>query len=368
MEKRLIVGFQSAVDYWRATRAASPDKDELEFGGKVIGAQQLTSAGQVARAMNLCCTAVPLDVVCSARSDRRNNSLVVNHMWKGPLSRGRTLALGNGIEVCKMPAVFSQLAMTLDEISLAQLANEMAGNYVIDLDEEEGMVGDLEPLVDLAELKGYAESARALKIRGASRACRALELATPNSNSPRESDIAVFMMQTRACGGIGLRGFKMNVAVRLPDALAEKVGQKIVIPDFSWPNGTIVEYDSKQEHLSPEARAHDELKRRAYQAVGMDCLTLTNGILRRNNEVELFFSELERSLGLHRRPPSEQMQESRKLLRKRLFGKEAKAVEERAGAFPRWRDVQNRRSCHKRSPCCAKSSLVPHRLRGLRLF
>lgn len=325
MDRRLIVGYQSAVDYWRATRVASLDKDEPEFDGKIIGAQPLASSEQVLRAISLCCTQEPLDVVCQVRSDRRNSRLVVNRVWKGPLASGRTLALGNGIEVCKMPVVFSQMGTVLDEISLAQLANEMMGSYVIDLNKEEGVVDELMPLVDISELRGYAKSARALKIRGAARACRALELEAPNANSPREGDVAIFMMQSRALGGIGLRGFKMNVSVKLPAPLASKLEQKTIIPDFSWPNGTVVEYDSKQEHLSPEARAHDELKRRAYQAVGMDCLTLTNGILRNNDEVELFFSELERSLRLRRRPPNEQMLESRKILRERLFGAEIKA-------------------------------------------
>lgn len=55
MERRLIVGYQSAVDYWRATRVASPDKDESEFGSKVIGALPLTSAEQVARDESVLC-------------------------------------------------------------------------------------------------------------------------------------------------------------------------------------------------------------------------------------------------------------------------------------------------------------------------
>lgn len=325
MERRLIVGYQSAVDYWRATRVASPDKDDSEFGSKVIGALPLSSAEQIARAMNLCCAEEPLDVVCPTRSDRRNSKRVVNHSWKGPLTRDRTLALGNGIEVCRMPAVFSQLAADLDEVSLAQIAGEMAGNYVIDLGEEEGMVGDLAPLVTISELRGYAESARALNVRGAARACRALDLALPNSNSPRETDISIFMMQPRVQGGVDLRGFEVNVPIKLPASLAEKLDKKVIIPDFTWPNGTILEYDSKREHFSPEERARDELKRRAYQAVGMDCLTLTKGILRNNNEVDLFFAELERSLGLRRRAPNDRMLESRKLLRARLFGKEVKA-------------------------------------------
>ena len=56
-----------------------------------------------------------------------------------------------------------------------------------------------------------------------------------------------------------------------------------------------MEYDSDQEHQSPATRARDERKRRAYRVEGMDCLTLTNGILRSNHELNLFCEELEKA-------------------------------------------------------------------------
>lgn len=87
----------------------------------------------------------------------------------------------------------------------------------------------------------------------------------------------------------------MNAPIALPDRLASMVGQKTIVPDLSWPNGTVMEYDSDQEHQSPATRARDERKRRAYRAEGMDCLTLTNGILRSNHELNLFCEELEKA-------------------------------------------------------------------------
>ena len=118
-------------------------------------------------------------------------------------------------------------------------------------------------------------------------------------------------------------GFAMNKRIDLPDRLAEAFGQKTIVPDFSRENGTVVEYDSTQEHLSPAARARDEAKRRIYQDEGMDCLTLTNGILRSNARLNYFVSDLERSLGLPRRPLSKKMEERRRDLRERLFGSES---------------------------------------------
>lgn len=116
----------------------------------------------------------------------------------------------------------------------------------------------------------------------------------------------------------------MNRRIKLPPGLAKRLNKETVIPDFTWDNGTVVEYDSTQEHLSPEARARDEAKRRAYKAEGLDCLTLTNGILRSNALLNLFVEDLEESLGIERRPMSDRMEERRAQLRERLFGSETK--------------------------------------------
>ena len=58
----------------------------------------------------------------------------------------------------------------------------------------------------------------------------------------------------------------------------------------------------------------------------MDCLTLTNGILRSNHRLNLFAEELERSLGIRRDGVSERSLTARRDLRQRLFGVETEAA------------------------------------------
>ena len=119
-----------------------------------------------------------------------------------------------------------QLAYSFDEISLAEIAYEMTGTYGIAPWEDDGAHARLEPLVDIAGLCGYATSARLLGVRGARRACAALDIVVPGSNSPRETDTAIFLSLGRGRGGLGAAGFKMNAPVALPDRLASMVGQK----------------------------------------------------------------------------------------------------------------------------------------------
>ena len=325
-EDRLIVGYESALGFWRATRAAAPVQHVLEPSGRTYGALRPPLSERARRVLALCGGEAPLDVVVSRKEERHNCDLIADHVWRGPLTREHLVDLGQGVSVCVMPAVFSQLAYSFDEISLAEIAYEMTGTYGIAPWEDDGAHARLEPLVDVAGLCGYATSARLLGVRGARRACAALDIVVPGSNSPRETDTAIFLSLGRGRGGLGAAGFKMNAPVALPDRLASMVGQKTIVPDFSWPNGTVMEYDSDQEHQSPAARARDERKRRAYRAEGMDCLTLTNGILRSNHELNLFCEELEKSLGLRRTPASERMLVRRRELRQRLFGLETESA------------------------------------------
>ena len=125
------------------------------------------------------------------------------------------------------------------------------------------------------------------------------------------------------CGVSGAPGFRMNVNVHLPEGLVSVIGQRIVRPDFSWPNGTVGEYDSDDFHRTPQARARDERKRRAYQSVGMDCITMTAATFQGNAELDLLISDLEGSLGLRRNPPNARMLAARRQLRERLFGPES---------------------------------------------
>ena len=323
--RELRVGFESALDFWRAARLASPTR-EVDPAGKVYGAREMSVSEQARLACNLCHTSAPLDVVVAGSDVRLNSECVVNHVWSGPLSEKHLVSLGDDIRVFRPEAVFVQLAMGMDEIDLARVGYELCGTYALDADSGRGFVDGVSPLVEVADLLGYAKAAKVLGVRGASRAVRVLGIVAGGSNSPRETDAAIFLASSRAHGGAGAAGFSMNVSVRLPDALAEILGQKTTKPDFSWPNGTVGEYDSEEYHRSPEARARDERKRRAYQSVGLDCVTMTRGTFRSNAEVNLFVADLEKSLGLHRNPPNERMLSARRSLRERLFGPEDEAA------------------------------------------
>lgn len=322
-ESKLVVGYESALEFWRAVRVSSEGPGTHDPEGKADEGRSLVRSEQVVRALVHCGTDSPIKAVVTEKDQRHGSARVEDHVWRGPLADQHLLALDDDIFVCRMPVVFAQLAATWDVIDLAELACEMAGTYGLTPWLAVGCVGSLPPLVDLADLMGYAVSARAAGARGAARAMSALALASAGSRSPRETDVSIFFREGRPRGGAGVGGFSMNQHVELPPELARRLGRRTVVPGFSWDNGTIVEYGSDQAHQTPDGRARDESKRLAYQAAGLDCLTLTNGILGSDARLNLFVEDLERSLHLSRRPMSERMRGARSDLRLRLFGPES---------------------------------------------
>ena len=320
MSRTLIVGHGSALSYWRAARAAGAGADE-GWSGKVFGSRDLRLSEQAHLAARLCGSGLPVDVVVSDRSACHNCQAVVDHVWRGPLQAAHLCGVGNGIMVCRPQVVLSQLALSLDRIELAKIACELAGTYGLVPWADEPLVTDVAPLLDMACFRGYARSAKALGVRGCSRALSALEIATDGSNSPRETSVALVLLLTRSAGGYGLPGFLMNHPIDLPEQLARLVGAHTLRPDFYWPRSRlIVEYDSDAYHLGARQKARDEARRLAFQAAGYALMTLNNEMLSDLGKLDIFMSEVARRLGVYRRPPSAQMLAARHEVHDRLFG------------------------------------------------
>ncbi len=324
--RELIVGFWSALDFWRSVRVAASGWDAPDLGGRVFGARDPSLSEQVSRAVSLCNTAVPLDVIAPDAAHRHSGELTRDHIWGGPLVRSRLIGLGDGIWVCDVATAFTQLAAGTNEIELAQVAYEMTGTYGLTPWTDSGVTGNLRPLVDLAELRGHASSARATKVRGAATACRALELVVPGSASPRESEVATMLMMTRARGGLSLGGFTMNEPLELPRDLGRLVGSGSIRPDFLWEDHMVaMEYESDAWHSSLGSVERDEGRRRVLETMGYSVMRLTNDVLRSDVRLNAFMTTLARRLYPRRPPASEAMLLKRRDLRALLFGPESTA-------------------------------------------
>ncbi|MGI6231215.1 MAG: hypothetical protein ACOYJL_10015 [Tractidigestivibacter sp.] len=324
-ERELLVGFESALSFWRTVRAAGlgDNGTALATDGHVFGSQQLPVPERVGFALRCCNADRPLHIVVPSIGKRTSLVSAQEHVWSGVTKRGDLLGMGQGVSFYEMPATFVQLGMVMTDIELAQVANEMMGTYGLTPWADESRVQDIKPLVSYAELQEYALAAKAAGVRGATRACHALELATPGSNSPRETDVAVFMKLSRRKGGAELGGFVMNEPIHVPDEYKSLAGQSTISPDFCWTRQKVSqEYDSDEDHLTSRAKTTDERRRQTLEAMGYRVFVLTNGILRSNSAFNAYLRELEVALGLRRRALSSHALDLRRNLREQLFGPE----------------------------------------------
>lgn len=323
--RELRVGFWSGLDFWRAVRASgiAGGDETLEPVGTIIGARERTLGERADVALRYCNHEGKLDVVVSDMNERHNCETICDHVWSGHVGADQLYGIGDDTYFYKMPAVFVQLGMVMDVIELAEVACEMMGTYGLAPWTQEGRVQDIAPLVSRGELSEYVHAACAKGVRGATRALAALKIATPGSNSPRESDVAVFFKVSRRKGGAELGGFCMNEPIYVPEDLRDLAGQGTIKPDFCWQRQkVVVEYDSDEDHLSTFEKTRDERRRHALEAMGYTVLTLTNEMIHSDEALNAFVRELERRLGLRRKALTKQSYEERRNLRERLFGRE----------------------------------------------
>ena len=323
MGTRLIVGFESALSFWRSSRVArlATGGVLLEEARSVYGVGSRTLAERVRVALGDCGCDGPLDVVLPPGGVRHSCPLIRDHRWNGPPVDEGLFKIDEQIYVYRMPAVLVQLACTWDEIDIATVAMEMLGTYGLSDQLEQGWSVDLAPLVAYGELTSYIRAAEALGIRGAKRAGEALKLAVPGSNSPRETALALYLSYPRRRGGAELRGYVMNKTIELSGEQAQIAGQGRVKPDFLWEGKRVtVEYDSDLSHLNSLQKTKDERRRSALESVGYKSLVVTNGIAADEAALSALTTQLERWLGYRRKSLSERQAMLRSTLVRRLFG------------------------------------------------
>lgn len=324
MGTRLVIGFESALSFWRSARVAqlaTRAETATEESGPVFGTGNRTLAERARSALEVCCCNGPLDVVIGRGDARHSCPLMRDHRWIGPSVGEGLFKIDEQTFVYRMPAVLVQLASVWDDVELAMVAMEMLGTYGFSDQLEKGWDVDLAPLITYGELTRYICAAEALGVRGARRADSALELAVSNSNSPRETALAVYFNLPRRRGGAELKGFVMNKSIELVGEQKKIAGQDQVKPDFLWESERVtVEYDSDLTHLNSKQKTKDERRRSALESAGYKPLVVTNGITSDEVALNALTLQFERRLGYRRKPLSSREAALRSILLRRLFG------------------------------------------------
>lgn len=305
----MLVGFESALAFWRAVRAGDLDLSETHIYGRAAwGSHEILD-----RTLRACHIDAPLDVVSSAAGERHRRKLLRDHVWRGPGAPAAQIDRVNGVEVCSMAPTFVQLASTsVDDLDLIAVAYELTGSYCLAPWSERSCVYGIEPLTTVEELVGYAMAARAVESRGAARALRLLPFVREGSASPRETDLAIMFALPRVRGGLGLDGFQLNKEVELAGRAAELLGHPSIRADFLWKGrggrrDVMAEYESNEWHLTSKAIDRDARRREAVVSSGYAVHRITNEQVLDAGHLLTLAEEIACELGRNRHRPSKRM-------------------------------------------------------------
>lgn len=295
--RRIVVGFGSALRYWRAARCG----ELLSEGfGRPFGAQRLELSQLVHKARLLCREDGPIDLVVPDAAARRHRGPNLRaRVWSGPMPADQLERLDVDIYVCKPALAYVQMGALCDEVGLALIAFELTGTYALRSWDDGSSVSLPAPLCDLAELRAFATACAASGVRGARRALSALDMVLPNSNSAAETALGLQMRAKGLRGGFGFKGFHMNAEVKLESEIAELQGCDALHPDAYFPEKkALIEYDSDDWHrFRLSAHARDATRRDSFSFMGNTVYVLTKDQVKDPVYLQRFMEALRGEVG-----------------------------------------------------------------------
>lgn len=256
-------------------------------------------------------TASPVHLMVIDRRDRRADG-IVRHLCESTLPEGSFMQLCEGVLVPAWPLYYMLKCREMPSLSARlMLGMELCGSY------GHTVVGDrasgaffhkprryadgklttkwnypkIEPATTVAELQKYLQQQRGVK--GLCRAKEAARYVLDGSASPAESALA--LMATLPCklGGYGFAAMELNPQITVP---AEK--RHLTRADSYHPDGylcqlnTDLEYESDENHCSPQAIRRDKARRNDIQALGIEVKDVTWEMLSHLDSLDLLFEQL----------------------------------------------------------------------------
>lgn len=244
------------------------------------------------------------------------------HVCTTALPRGSLLRLKDGIHVASLPICLSQMATGMDPLDLIRLLYEVCSEYELYemLSDGLGEVGEeatvgvrgAEPLTSTKKLR--AQLNRLSGFPGARIVLEALDCVSDNSNSPRETDLAMWAWCKRRWGGFEFRVGTMNQPISID-------GNERRCDLFFGKERVGVEYDSDEFHAGTGKNAADSARKKQIENKGYRIVSITNGELKDFDQAVSAMKLLGTHLGLRVRDPRTRTSKARKRLHKYINGK-----------------------------------------------
>lgn len=277
---KLIISHFSAANFWRtvypANRRPAHTSDPPSPNEIATTAEEVWSLAPewVTPQFLLPENGILHTLALSGRESKRTTTHY-SHLCTGALPRGALYALNDDTYVCSPEFVFIQLAQSLNLVQLVAFGCELCGTFAFNESLERGFRNRTNPLVSLAQLRQFVESAHGM--RGRKRALIAIQFIVENAASPMEATCALLISLPYRLGGYSLPKLLLNTRIDIPHRLHPLFPKGYCIVDFRIPKTKFVlEYLGTHDHANSSSLQADRGRTAALREMGYEVVELTS--------------------------------------------------------------------------------------------
>lgn len=215
--------------------------------------------------------------------------------------------------------LFLQMAETMNFLDLLLLGFELCGTYFcgqgIDAFASTSTASPRhKPFTRANKIARFLDSDVASQTKGIAQATLASKSLLDNSDSPRESTLALMLTLPRRLGGYALPRPLLNQRINIPRSSSQLIRNDHFRCDLLWPKeGLAIEYDSDLHHVDAQKIAKDASRRDALALLGIQVITVTNKQFASMNEMDKVAHAVAKTLGIRQRSENRYNYQTRKI-------------------------------------------------------
>lgn len=235
-ERVAIVGFESALEFWRDDSNLGFYEDCLDLEGELLSVARVglehavtNEDGCLALGISLS-SERPLDLV-SPYGVRGQSDRIRLHRAGSSMCENSFVLARNHVLVAIPELVFLEAAASYSMIELAKLGMELCGTYALDTRCEDGFA-PRRRICGVGRIKRYLSRCR--YVPGLQLARRVADRLMDASNSPLESKVMLALTLPPKYGGLGLRAPTLNERHEATSLQAETIGEHQYFFDAKW--------------------------------------------------------------------------------------------------------------------------------------
>lgn len=279
----IILGYNTAVDYWRSCALIPERKVWRGFLGdsnlrksattNALNATDDPAAKASAQKYLESAPNSHLILVGKRSSHQLPFSSVHTHKNIPPRSfmSSNSLSTEDQVFVSVPEFCFLQMANILPLEKLIAYGFEICGTYAR---HTQGTFFGARPLTTPRKLTEFLS--RASGFQGIQKARRALRCILPRSASPMESALTMLLCLPYSLGGYGISQPKLNQRIDIPQQAKKRSYSPFYVCDLYWEQAALaIEYDSDFAHAGLNKTVKDAMRRSDLTGIGISVLSVT---------------------------------------------------------------------------------------------